>query len=104
MFMHFGVMDFNRRGQRLYDPEVAASKALVQKWTSFYRTYRQIVTSDIIHVRAPDGQSVDCMLHVNPRLPQHKGLALLINPTGMCTLTSTLTCTSGESSLHSRWT
>ena len=32
-------------------------------------------------MRAPDGQSVDCMLHVNPRLPQHKGLAMLINPT-----------------------
>jgi hypothetical protein len=69
------------RGERLYDPAVPASKELVQKWTTFYRKYRRIVTSDLVHVVAPDGQSVDCMLHVNPRLAQHKGLAMLINPT-----------------------
>ena len=69
------------RGARLFDPAVPESKALVKKWVAFYKTYRRIVTSDLIHVRAPDGQSVDCMLHVNPRLPRHKGLAMLINPT-----------------------
>jgi hypothetical protein len=60
------------RGGRLYDPAVPATKLLVQKWVKFYKKYLRIVTSDLVHVRAPDGQSVDCMLHVNPALPRHK--------------------------------
>jgi hypothetical protein len=65
------------RGSRLYD--TAATKAVVTKWVAFYKKYRPILDSDIIHVRRPDARDVDCMLHVNPRLKQ-KGLAMVFNP------------------------
>jgi hypothetical protein len=65
------------RGPRLFDTE--ATKAVVQKWTGFYKQYRAILDSDLVHVRRPDGRDIDCVLHVNPRLP-HKGLAMVYNP------------------------
>ena len=65
------------RGSRLYDTE--ATKAVVKKWVDFYKKYRPILDSDIIHVRRPDARDIDCMLHVNPRLKQ-KGLAMVFNP------------------------
>ncbi|MBN1351861.1 alpha-galactosidase [candidate division KSB1 bacterium] len=65
------------RGPRLYDsPE---TKALVKKWVDFYKKYRPILDSDIIHVRRPDGRDIDCILHANPFL-KHKGLAMVYNP------------------------
>jgi hypothetical protein len=68
------------RGSRLFDaPE---TKAVVAKWTAFYHKYREILDSDIIHVRRADGRSVDCMLHANPALPE-KGLAMVFNPTDL---------------------
>jgi hypothetical protein len=45
----------------------------------FYKEYRDILDSDIIHVRRPDGRDIDCILHVNPQL-KHKGLAMVYNP------------------------
>ena len=45
----------------------------------FYKEYRDILDSDIIHVRRPDGRGIDCILHVNPQLKQ-KGLAMVYNP------------------------
>jgi hypothetical protein len=45
----------------------------------FYKEYRDILDSDIVHVRRPDGRDIDCILHVNPRL-KHKGLAMVYNP------------------------
>jgi hypothetical protein len=65
------------RGPRLYDTE--QTKALVKKWIDFYKEYRDILDSDIIHVRRPDGRDIDCILHVNPQL-EHKGLAMVYNP------------------------
>ncbi|UCF17197.1 MAG: hypothetical protein JSW59_07005, partial [Phycisphaerales bacterium] len=65
------------RGPRLYDTE--QTKALVKKWVDFYKEYRDILDSDIIHVRRPDGRDIDCILHVNPQL-KHKGLAMVYNP------------------------
>ncbi|HAB19820.1 MAG TPA: alpha-galactosidase [Verrucomicrobiota bacterium] len=65
------------RGPRLFDTD--ETRDLVRKWTSFYKKYRDILNSDIVHVRRPDGRDVDCMLHVNPNLPQ-KGLAMVYNP------------------------
>jgi hypothetical protein len=67
------------RGPRLYDTE--ETKAVVRKWVDFYKKYRAILDSDIIHVRRPDGRDIDCILHVNPKLKQ-KGLAMVYNPTG----------------------
>jgi len=65
------------RGPRLYDaPE---TKAIVSKWVSFYKKHRAILDSDVIHVRRPDGQDYDGLLHVNPQL-EEKGLLMLYNP------------------------
>jgi hypothetical protein len=66
------------RGPRLYDTE--ETKELVKGTVSWYKKYRDILNSDIIHVRRPDGRDWDCILHVNPWLVQ-KGLALVYNPT-----------------------
>lgn len=65
------------RGPRLYDSD--ETKAVVKKWVDFYKKYRPILDSDIIHVRRPDGRDIDCLLHVNPQLAT-KGLALICNP------------------------
>ena len=65
------------RGPRLYDTD--ATKAVVKQWTDFYKSHRAILDSDIIHVRRADGQRIDCMLHVNPRLAE-KALAMVYNP------------------------
>jgi len=65
------------RGPRLYDSE--ETKALVKRWVDFYKRYRAILDSDIVHVRRPDGRDLDMILHVNPRLPE-KGLAVVYNP------------------------
>jgi len=65
------------RGPRLYDTE--QTKSLVKKWVDFYKEFRDILDSDIVHVRRPDGRDIDCILHVNPQL-KHKGLAIVYNP------------------------
>ena len=65
------------RGPRLYDaPE---TRAIVEKWVKFYKKYRAILDSDVIHVRRPDGQDYDGLLHVNPAL-EEKGLLMVYNP------------------------
>jgi len=65
------------RGTRIYD--APATQTLVGKWVAWYKKYRDILNSDIIHWRRPDGRDIDGILHVNPNLPQ-KGLALFFNP------------------------
>jgi hypothetical protein len=66
------------RGSRLYDTE--KTKNLVKKWVSWYKKYRDILNSDIIHIRRPDGRDFDGILHVNPALKE-KGLLMIYNPT-----------------------
>jgi hypothetical protein len=66
------------RGPRLYDTE--ETKMLVKGTVDWYKKYRNILNSDIIHVRRPDGRDWDCTLHVNPWLGQ-KGFAMVYNPT-----------------------
>jgi hypothetical protein len=65
------------RGTRLFDTD--QTRDVVKKWVDFYKKYRPILDSDIIHVRRADGRDIDCILHVNPRLKQ-KALAMLFNP------------------------
>ena len=65
------------RGPRLYDTE--ETKQVVKTWVDFYKTHREILDSDIVHIRRPDGRHVDGMLHVNPHLKE-KGLAVFFNP------------------------
>lgn len=66
------------RGPRLFDTQ--QTKAVVKKWVDFYKKYRPILESDLIHVRRPDGRSIDCMLHANAQITPC-GLAMLYNPT-----------------------
>jgi hypothetical protein len=65
------------RGPRLFDTE--ATKAVVQRWVGFYKKYRPILDSDLIHLRRADGRDLDGWLHVNPQR-KTKGLAVLYNP------------------------
>lgn len=66
------------RGNRLYDtPE---TKQMVSKWINWFKKYRDILTSDIIHVSRPTGRDLDCMMHVNPFI-KHRAMVIVFNPT-----------------------
>lgn len=66
------------RGPRLYDaPE---TKELVVRVIDWYKKYRNILNSDLVHLRRPSGKDWDGFLHVNPELKE-KGLAMFFNPT-----------------------
>jgi hypothetical protein len=65
------------RGYQLYDTD--ETKEVVKKWVGFYKAYRSILESDIIHLRRADGRDIDAILHVNPQL-KVKGLAMVYNP------------------------
>jgi hypothetical protein len=66
------------RGPRLYDTERV--KKMIKHNVAWYKKYRDILESDLIHGRRADGRDIDWMLHVNPRLPE-KGLLVVFNPT-----------------------
>nr|WP_198160751.1 alpha-galactosidase [Pedobacter panaciterrae] len=66
------------RGPRLYDTE--ETKQTVIKVITWYKKYRDILNSDVIHLRRADGRDWDGILHVNPLLKE-KGLMMLYNPT-----------------------
>jgi len=66
------------RGPRLYDTE--ETKATVKRWVGFFKKYRAILESDIIHLHRADARGLDGILHVNSNLPE-KGLAVFYNPT-----------------------
>jgi hypothetical protein len=65
------------RGPRLFDSE--ATKAIVKKWTSFYKSHREVLDGDIIHLRRPNGQDWDGIVHVNPQ-GKEKAMAFFYNP------------------------
>jgi hypothetical protein len=65
------------RGHRLYDtPRV---RDAVTKWVDWYKEYRDILESDLVHGRRADGRELDWMLHVNPTLAR-KGMLVVYNP------------------------
>jgi hypothetical protein len=66
------------RGPRLYDTE--PTKQVVVKTINWYKSYREILNSDIIQLRRADGRDWDGFIHVNPLLKQ-KGFVMLYNPT-----------------------
>ena len=80
-YMGYGVAGVCWRGPRIF--EGPRSKAVVKRWIAFYNTYRQTLTSEmLIHVRRPDGQSIDAVLHANPSSgAPEKGLLFAFNPT-----------------------
>lgn len=65
------------RGPRLYDTE--KTKELVVHVISWYKKHRDILNSDIIHLRRADGRDWDGIMHVNPQLKE-KGFVMLYNP------------------------
>lgn len=65
------------RGPRLYDTD--KTKKAVMETIAWYKKYRDILNSDIIHLRRADGRDWDGILHVNPQL-KNKGLLMLYNP------------------------
>lgn len=54
-------------------------KYIAEDALRWYKDYRDILNSDIIHLRRPDGQDWDGILHANPAL-REKALAMLFNP------------------------
>ena len=65
------------RGPRLYDSE--QTKQIVKANVAWFRKFRDILESDFIHGRRADGQQLDWVLHVNPRL-EEKGMLCVFNP------------------------
>ncbi len=66
------------RGPRLYDTQT--TKKMVTRVVSWYKKYRNILESDLLHLRRSDGRDIDYMMHVNPTLKE-KGFLLVFNPT-----------------------
>lgn len=79
MFQNYGsgVQAFYR-GHRLYDTE--ETKKVVKETIDWYKKYRDILNSDVYHLRRADGKDWDGIMHVNPDLKE-KGFILLYNPT-----------------------
>ncbi|MEI6088421.1 MAG: alpha-galactosidase [Bacteroidota bacterium] len=65
------------RGPRLYDTE--ETERVVKNVIAWYKQYREILNSDIIHLRRADGRDWDGIMHLNPNL-KNKGLLMLYNP------------------------
>lgn len=66
------------RGVRLYDELEPKSKALVQKYTTWNAQYRFILHADLIHLKRPDGNGIDAVLHVEPDRSKCQERAMLI--------------------------
>jgi hypothetical protein len=80
MFQYYGAgVQACYRGPRLYDTD--QTKTVVIEMLEWYKKYRTILNSSIIHLRRADGRDWDGLLHVNPSL-REKGFALFYNPTG----------------------
>lgn len=77
MHLSYGVAACYR-GPGLFD--TPAVQRMVAGWVSWFKAHQDILISDIVHIRHPDGQSVDGIVHVNSALPEF-GLAAFFNPT-----------------------
>jgi hypothetical protein len=66
------------RGPRLFDTE--KTRKTVAETITWYKKYREILNSDLIHLRRADGRDWDGFLHVNPSSKQ-KGFLMVFNPT-----------------------
>ena len=65
------------RGPRLFDTQ--KTREMVQGVVDWYKQYRDILESDIVHGRRADGRQLDWILHVNPML-EIKGMLCVYNP------------------------
>ena len=65
------------RGPRLFDgPE---TQALVTEQVEWFKEYRDILESDVVHGRRADGRDLDWMLHANAQLDR-PGMLCVYNP------------------------
>ena len=86
MYMGYGVSGVCWRGKKIF--EGPKSQAVVTKWVTWYKKYRDTLTSELlIHVRRPDGQGLDGILHANPKGgmvsgEKERGILFMFNPTG----------------------
>lgn len=79
MFQNFSAgVQACYRGPRLYDTE--ETRKAVTEVVAWYKKYREILNSDIIHLRKPDARDWDGIMHVRPE-GKEKGLAVFYNPT-----------------------
>ena len=67
------------RGPRLYDTD--ETKAMVSNTIGWYKTHREVLEGDLIHLRRPDGRDIDYWLLVNPNA-QEKAALVVFNPLG----------------------
>ena len=51
----------------------------MKKWITFYKSHREVLDADLIHLRRPDGRDWDGFVHVNPQ-GNEKALAMFYNP------------------------
>lgn len=78
MFQYYGAgVQACYRGPRLYDTD--KTKVVVKETIDWYKKYRDILNSNIIHLRRADGRDWDGIMHVNPTLKE-KAFVLLYNP------------------------
>lgn len=87
MFQNYGAgVQACYRGPRLYDsPETRQTVTEVIGW---YKKYRNILNSDIIHLRRPDARDWDGIMHVSVS-EKERALAMFYNPTD-CEMTRTI--------------
>ena len=79
------------RSNQLWDPNDLEAKQIemtLKKWTTFYTTYRSILTAKLVHLQRPNSRDIESVLHV-AMTPQNEILALLslINPSRTKTIT-----------------
>lgn len=65
------------RGPRLFDTD--RTRDMVKAEVAWFKRHRDILESDVIHLRRADGRDWDGMLHVNPKLEQ-RALLAVFNP------------------------
>ncbi|WP_341835284.1 alpha-galactosidase [Chitinophaga pollutisoli] len=78
MFQYYGAgIQACYRGPRLYDTD--ETKQVVTDMVSWYKKYRTVLNSDIVHLRRADGRDWDGILHADPQ-GKEKGFLILYNP------------------------
>lgn len=65
------------RGPRLFDTD--RTKTMLKAQVDWFKKFRHILESDMVHGRRADGRDLDWMLHVNPQL-KDKGMLVVYNP------------------------
>ncbi|MFO0044513.1 MAG: alpha-galactosidase [Armatimonadota bacterium] len=79
------------RGVRLYDTE--ETKAMVVRMVNWFKKYRSLLESDIVHLRRADGRRLDYVMHVEESTG--KMMLMVYNPT-LRPLSETLSIPVGE--------